>query len=81
MKLSVALSLTCSLDIFPHSILNKLTPDNFGRLSRELVHLASSSNDRNKLKGAILLVSQYMLIQMYCVVFHYNVHFITTRIK
>lgn len=37
-------------------ILNKLTPDNFDRLSRELVHLASSSNDREKLKGSILLV-------------------------
>ena len=39
------------------SILNKLTPDNFDRLSQELLHLASSSNDRDKLKGAILLVS------------------------
>ena len=39
-----------------HSILNKLTPDNFSRLSQELVYLASASNDREKLKGAILLV-------------------------
>lgn len=42
---------------FFDSILNKLTPDNFDKLSKELSHYISG-NDKDVLKGAILLVSQ-----------------------
>lgn len=53
-----------------HSILNKLTPDNFSRLSQELVYLASASNDREKLKGAILLVCNTHVHVHVCVYKH-----------
>ncbi len=40
--------------LFICSILNKLTPDNFEKLSRELIHHAAGSREIRK--GAILLV-------------------------
>ena len=40
------------------SILNKLTPDNFEKLSREVIHHACTNNSKEIKKGAILLVSR-----------------------
>ena len=46
--------------LFLCSILNKLTPDNFEKLSRELVHHAAGSSEIRK--GAMLLVRRVGLV-------------------
>jgi len=60
-----AFSLNYSTILFSFSILNKLTPDNFERLSTELMRLSS----RETLKGSILLVC-HMIVTWYLHGYH-----------
>lgn len=53
------------MDFFPPiycRILNKLTPDNFEKLSREVINHACANSNKEIKKGAILLVRKLFAV-------------------